>query len=132
MVAGSFINSYVHDLDELANYREGLEEREMQLTGVVDELTEPEAEAAALTEEADRVEAAFAARGDAVAALIRAEQLSIAIGNPTTFGTHHGVAIPGDRTAKDDEVDDEMVGDGDIDIDAEMQRMNANSNGSGK
>jgi hypothetical protein len=135
MVAGSFVNSYIHDLDELANYREGLEERETELTAIVDDLVEPEAESAALTEEADRVEAAFLDRGHAVAALIRAEQLSIPIANPTTFGTHHTIttvdAEDEDKLDDDDELIDEVDLAG---LEAEMQHIDTdpyanNSNG---
>jgi hypothetical protein len=129
VVAGSFVNSYIHDLDEFANYREGLEERATELTTIVDQLTEPEAEAAALTEEADRVEAAFAARGEAVAALIRAEQLGIAIANPTTFGTHHGIIT---TTEVGDIGDDEPIEDLDTDLNTEMARFSAGTNGSSK
>jgi hypothetical protein len=135
MVAGSFVNSYVHDLDELANYREGLEERETELTAIIDDLVEPEAESAALTEEADRTEAAFLDRGHAVAALIRAEQLSIPIANPPTFGTHHTITTVGADDEDELDDDDELIDEVDLaGLEAEMQRIDTdhhanNSNG---
>lgn len=138
MVAGSFINSYVHAYDELAHYREGLEERENELTGIVDDLGEPEAEAAAYTEEAERTEAAFNDRGLAVAALIRAEQLGIAIANPTTFGTHHDIAtLNDDDEDNDDEENDDIEDDEDdieidlTDLETELDPATASTNGNG-
>jgi hypothetical protein len=66
----------------------------------------------------------YAARGEAAAQVIRAEQLGIAVANPNTCGTHHDVT---DRATDDDLLDSDTD---QLDFDSELAGFNTSTNGS--
>lgn len=94
VVAGSFVNSFIHGgLDEVQHYNKRLHGECAKSRARVEELQRPDAEAAALTTAADEHRAAILAQGAATAAIARAEALSLMIAQPSMFGTHHGPAV---------------------------------------
>lgn len=90
VVAGSFVNSFVHGgLDEVARYGEGLDHDADHLRAIRAALSAPLAEAAGQRTEAEHARTALLARGEALAALARVEAVDVMVANPSMFGTHH-------------------------------------------
>jgi hypothetical protein len=89
LVIGSFFNSYVHAQQcEVSLHRKRVQ---TEITGTetrLQILLQPAARAAELQEEITAIEEAFEAHGDSVAAIIRAEALSLLIAEPGLSGTH--------------------------------------------
>jgi hypothetical protein len=106
VVAGSFINSYVHGgLDGAQRYKSDLDAESTQVSADISQLKQPDAEAAGLQAEIEAIEEAWTAHGEAIAELALTEAYTLMVQNPMIYGTHASPIRAFDEDDLDDESD---------------------------